>query len=191
MTVLRGIFRYLAILLILLGSLGHPSLLLAQNGTEDIVRQVKAAYLFKFGNYVLWPAQTFAHDGSPVVIGVVAEDALAAELERVAVGRTISKRPVSIRRLQPGEAVSGVHILFIGRNATQPAANWLMPLQGEPVLGVTENEQGLPPGGIINFVLDNNRVRFDVSLAAAELNRLQLSAALLSVARKVKKDDVE
>ena len=59
------------------------------------------------------------------------------------------------------------------------------------MLGVTENEQGLPPGSAIKFVLDNNRVRFDVSLPAAERNNLQLSAGLLSVARKVNKDDVE
>lgn len=192
MTVPRAaLFRLTAALLLLFGALLHPPQLLAQSSTDDIVRQVKAAYLFKFGNYVLWPPQTFAQDQSPVVIGVVAEDRMADELERIAAGRTISKRPVSIRRLQPGEAISGVHILFIGRAAELPASSWLMPLQTEPVLGVTEIEQGLPPGGVINFVLDNNRVRFDVSLPTAEQKHLQLSAALLSVARKVNKDDVE
>ena len=192
MTVPPRALRLVATLLVMLGLLWLlPRAQAETHSTEDIVRQVKAAYLFKLGNYVLWPPRTFEHDQSPVVIGIVAENRMADELERIAVGRTISKRPVSIRRLQTGEAVSGVHILFIGRAAELPASNWLMPLQGEPVLGVTENEQGLPPGSAINFVLDNNRVRFDVSLPAAERNNLQLSAGLLSVARKVNKDDVE
>jgi hypothetical protein len=192
MTVPRGLLQFLAVSLLLLGSLFHLSPLQAQDhSTEDIVRQVKAAYLFKFGNYVLWPAQTFASDQSPIVIGVVAEDRMADELTRIAAGRTISQRPVSIRRLQYGEPVSGVHILFIGHETEQSPSNLLKPLRGEPVLGVTEEDRGLMPGGIINFVLDNNRVRFDVSLAAAEQNHLQLSAALRSVARKVEESNVE
>ncbi len=194
MTVPRGLFQLIAVLLLLLGGALHLLPAHAQtqaHDTEDIIRQVKAAYLFKFGNYVLWPAQTFDSAQSPVVIGVVAEDRMADELTRIAAGRTISQRPVSIRRLQYGEPVSGVHILFIGHEAAQPPGNVLAPLRGEPVLGVTEEEQGPSSGGIINFVLDNNRVRFDVSLPAAEQNHLQLSAALLSVARKVKKSDVE
>ena len=192
MTISGKPFRFVVALLTLLSALLQAPMAQAQarDSTPDIVRQVKAAYLFKFGNYVLWPPQTFANDQSPIVIGVVAEDRLADELERIAVGRTISTRPVAIKRLQPGEMVSGVHILFIGQGEASPS-NWLLPLKGQPVLGVTEGESGLVPGGAINFVLDNNRVRFDVSLAAAEQNHLQLSAALLSVARKVKKDDVE
>ena len=148
MTVPRVAFRFIIVLLLLLGGLLHLLPAQAQDhSTEDIIRQVKAAYLFKFGNYVLWPAQTFASDQSPIVI--------------------------------------------IGHETTQPVSSLLAPLRGEPVLGVTEEDRGLMPGGIINFVLDNNRIRFDVSLAAAEQNHLQLSAALLSVARKVEKSDVE
>ena len=192
MTVPRVAFRFIIVLLLLLGGLLHLLPAQAQDhNTEDIIRQVKAAYLFKFGNYVLWPAQTFDSAQSPVVIGVVADDHMADELARIAAGRTISQRPVSVRRLQYGEPVSGVHILFIGHETTQPVSSLLAPLRGEPVLGVTEEDRGLMPGGIINFVLDNNRIRFDVSLAAAEQNHLQLSAALLSVARKVEKSDVE
>lgn len=158
---------------------------------QALVHQVKAAYLFKFGNYVEWPADAFPSGSSPVVIGVVGDDMIAEELARIALSRGMGKRAVSVKRLQLGDSASGIHMLFIGSSADQPISQWLAPLQGQPVLCVTEAPNGPPPGSVINFVLDDNRVRFDVSLPAAERKGLKLGASLLAVAREVKKDYFE
>ncbi|HEX5539676.1 MAG TPA: YfiR family protein [Methylophilaceae bacterium] len=180
----------IAALLVWLGFALQSGYANADDFTADVM-QVKAAYLFKFGSYVQWPPEVFADEHSPLVIGVLADDVLADELVRVAMGRQIDKRPVSVKRMQPGDSVNGVHILFISQQAGPPAAHLLLVAEGQPVLCVTEDAHGLPRGSVINFVLDSNRLRFDVSLLAAERNRLQLSASLLAVARKVQKDDIE
>lgn len=178
-------------MLALPGGLPQAQAQAAEEGRQDIVRQVKAAYLFKFGGYVEWPSAAFADDSSPLVIGVVDADQIADEISRIAATRSIGKRPVRVKRLQRGEAPGGIHMLFVGQSANEPVTNWLAPVWGQPVLCVTEEETGPPSGSAINFVLDNNRVRFDVALPAAQHNKLELSALLLSAARKVEKDDLE
>lgn len=159
-------------------------------GSDDITLQVKAAYLFKFGNYVQWPPPSQAQDAA-IVIGVVGQDKIADELTRLALGRSIGKHAVIVRRMQTGDDANGVHMLFIGKGAAEPVNNWLSPLRGQPILFVTEDDDGLPRGSIINLVLDSNRVRFDVSQPAAQRNHLELSASLLAVARNVQKEAIE
>jgi hypothetical protein len=152
----------------------------------ELERQVKAAYLYKFGAYVSWPESASGRHDAPLVIGVAGADLLADELGRMVAGRSISDRPLTVRRVTRGEAAAGVHILFVGAGAGARAAELIEAAKGRPVLVVGEFEANWPPGCVINFVAVDNRVRFDVALDAAEQNGLKVSAQLLSVARQVK-----
>ncbi|MGN6702913.1 MAG: YfiR family protein [Burkholderiaceae bacterium] len=156
-----------------------------QYRAESLEYDVEAAYLYKFGSYVTWPEGTFATPDSPIVIGIAAADAVADALSRMVVGRNIGGRPLQVRRMGHGDAVSRVHILFVGNGGNGGNDGWLTQARGLPVLCVTREENGQPPGSVVNFVIEGNRVRFDVSLEAAERNHLRLGAPLLSVARKV------
>lgn len=149
-------------------------------------RRVKAAYLFKFGNYVEWPEGTFDRDDSPLRIGVAGDEAIAEELERTAARHTLGKRPVRVVRLRPGDAPGSVHILFVGRQAHGRNARLLTGAGRDPVLTVTESaERPPPPGIVIDLVVVDGRVRFEVFLEDAVRRNLKLGSALLAVARKV------
>jgi hypothetical protein len=150
---------------------------------QELEQQVKAAFLYKFGGYVTWPQGAFAQPDSPIVIGVAGADPLAFELVRMVAGRTIDKRPVAVRRVRRGDSLDGLHILFIG---SEWRGDLLKLVQGRPVLSVTENDPGSTQESAVNFVVENNRVRFDISLEAAQKNGLKLSALLLSAARQVR-----
>jgi hypothetical protein len=157
----------------------------ADESPQDIEQRVKAAFLFKFGGYVEWPERVFPRNDSPLVIGVAGADVLAEELSRIASGRTMNGRPVTVRRIRSGEPVTGVHVLFISRSEAGRLGELLPTTQGQPVLTVTETEKGLAQGSVINFVVADNRVRFEVSLAAANRNGLRIGAPLLAVAQRV------
>ena len=159
--------------------------LAADESPQDIEQRVKAAFLFKFGGYVEWPERVFPRNDSPLVIGVAGADVLAEELSRIASGRTMNGRPVTVRRIRSGEPVTGVHVLFISRSEAGRLGELLPTTQGQPVLTVTETEKGLAQGSVINFVVADNRVRFEVSLAAANRNGLRIGAPLLAVAQRV------
>ena len=64
-------------------------------------------------------------------------------------------------------------------------ADTLSALHGQPVLTVTESPWAVPPESMINFVLVDDKVRFDIAPRVAESNKLKISARLLGVARSL------
>ena len=157
----------------------------AQSDAQTAEYRVKAAFLYKFGGYVEWPQGVFAKPDSPIAIGVIGADALAEELARIVAGRTINGRPVTVRKLRPGEAVASLHVLFVGRSDSSRLADILAAAKGQPLLTVTESEEALELGSMINFVVVEDKVRFDIAPPPSESSNLKISARLLGVARKV------
>ena len=145
---------------------------------------VKAAYLYKFPAYIEWPASAFASPTAPFVFGVVGQEEVAAELERLVAGRQWSGHPMTVKRID-GENARGVHVLFVGRGAGDRIAAIVRAAQLPGVLVVTENDKGFAAGSAINFVLQDDRVVFEVSPDAAERNALRISSRMLAVARRV------
>lgn len=156
---------------------------LAQAGEPVAESSVKAAYLYKFSGYIDWPPQRFADPGSPFVIGVMHEDNVAAALERLVPGRSVAGHPVVVRRLEAGDALAGVQLLFIGGQEPDRAA--IRAGQRAGALIVTESPDGLEAGGAINFVAAGDHVGFEVSLDAAQKSGHHISSRMLSVARRV------
>lgn len=147
--------------------------------------QVKAAFLYKFGSYVEWPAQTFEGPDAAFVIGVMASDDTAAALTQMTANHAIDGRHVIVRKILPGESLTGLQVIFIGHVDTTRMSETLAATKGQPVLTVTESEPRLFNESMINFVVVDDKVRFDVSLPAVEQGNLKISARLLGVARKV------
>jgi hypothetical protein len=144
---------------------------------------VKAAFLYKFAGFVEWPAGTFQRPDQALVIGVTGDDDVAADLEQMLAGRTVEGRPVITRRVPEGAAVTGVHVLYIGRRNGRLKET--MESVPGPVLVVTSQPGALQQGSVLNFFEEGGRVRFSASLASAEARNLKLSSRLLAVAQNV------
>jgi len=140
--------------------------------------EVKAAFLFRFLSFMEWPQASSA----PIVIGFVGAEEIAAELERLVPGRAAQGRPVAVRRLKPGESPAGVHVVMVGRGEAERIA----PLAKQGAFVVGESEIALDRGAAINFLVDDGKVRFEVSLPAAERSRVRISSRMLAVAYNVR-----
>lgn len=174
--------------LVLGGTLGHSAPVHAQTASlEASEEKLEAAYMLKFLNYVEWPASSFATPDAPYRIAVVGDDAVAEEMARVSAGKTVNNRPVAVSRLGANDPMNDIDMLFIGRSDRARATALLARLRAQTVLTVTAIEGGLDMGSIINFRIVDNRVRFEVSLDAADRVGLKLSARLLGVAINVVK----
>ncbi|WP_323144365.1 YfiR family protein [Massilia phyllosphaerae] len=157
------------------------------NGNASALeRRVKAAFLYKFLGYAEFPPGAFFDGSSPVVIGVVGADDLAGELARAVAGRTVNNRPVVVRVLRDTDVQVPLHLLFVG-GADPLRVGRMVRQASAAMLVVTECEDGLRQGSVINFRIIDERVRFDVSLDAAERNGIKLSSRLLTVANRVQK----
>jgi len=151
---------------------------------EAVEYQVKAAFVCKFGNYIDWPAQALGAAGEPFRIGVLGSDAVLEEFRRTAAAASVAGRPVEVRRLARGDAVEGLHAVFITRAMAPQAATVIAAVQGRPVLTITELERA-GQTGMINFVVVDDKVRFDILLPPAMQSGLKISVRLLGVARRV------
>jgi hypothetical protein len=147
--------------------------------------RVKAAFLYKFCDFIEWPPGSLGEPGAPITIGVLGADALADELARVVAGRMVGKRAVQVRKLRRGAPLAGLHVLFAGGQDPSRLGDVFELARGLPLLTVTETRGEQAQGSMINFVLVDDKVRFDVALPPAEAGRLRISSRLLAVARKV------
>jgi hypothetical protein len=149
---------------------------------------VKAAFVCKFAAYVEWPPQAFDQPGNPIVIGVLASVPMADEVAHAARGQTIGGRPLAVRRLGPADSLAGLHVLYVARTHAARLPETLAAARAGPVLTVTESNDG-EATGMINFVVVDNKVRFDVAPHVAEASDLRVSARMLGVARRVVQKD--
>lgn len=157
------------------------------DGGENLADRVKAAFIFKFANYVEWPADTFSAADAPIRIAVMGADPLAAELATMVVGRTVQGRPLAIRRMAAGESIAGVHVIFIGAAQAPGLRRVMEESPTQSTLVVTDFQGALELGSMINFVLVERRLKFEIALDTAEKRRLKLSSRLLAVALGVRR----
>jgi hypothetical protein len=156
----------------------------AQDDAAVLERRVKGALLHRFLAYVEWPESAFARPDAPIVLGILGNETLAAELQAFEAGRTVEKRPVTVRRVRPSDSLRDVHLLFIDRSEAQHLDR--LARGTTPTLVVTEWPGALEQGSIVNFTTVNDQVRFEISLDSARPRGLRLSSRLLSVAREVR-----
>ncbi|MCW5979966.1 MAG: YfiR family protein [Bryobacteraceae bacterium] len=143
---------------------------------------VKAAFLLNFTRFVEWPPEAFPNDESPFGVCVAGNDPFGGVLDAIFEGETANSRPVAIHRIK-GEVPKACHLLFIGASENHPGGL----LAGLPpgVLTIGEEEPFIRAGGVIAFVVEKRRVRFDINQTAARKAALKISSRLLSIARTV------
>lgn len=154
---------------------------MAQGDDAAAVRLVKAAYLFHFCSLVEWPAGTFVAADSPVRVGIVSDDALADDLQKLIRSRPVQGRRIVVDRISRPPQASAVHLLFVGDAQRDRLPEWLSGLVNKPVLTVTESEHALAFGSIVNFMLVQGTLRFEISQEAAAQAGLTISSRLLAV----------
>lgn len=147
---------------------------------------VKAAFLYNFTKFVEWPSGAFGESSAPLIVGVLGQDPFGGALDQILQGKTVNGRPVLIQRLTWGQNLRACHILFICQSERKRLAQILSSLRGMSVLTISEIAQFNQQGGIINFVIDQNKVRFEINMAAAEQGGLKISSRLLSLAKAAK-----
>lgn len=171
---------FIAASLVVVASSGHT----AGTTQEDAEYRIKAAFLYHFCNYVKWPDEVFTDKDSPLTVGVAGPAAVVERLRETVNGRLAHGRPISIHRVRRSDPLQNLHVLYV---ADQDAATFdVDAISTRPILVITESRDGLDVGGIINFIIENDRVRFDIAPETARERHLDISAQLLTVARHVR-----
>ena len=144
-------------------------------GAAPLEWAVKATYLYKFVAFVDWPPGALGAPGEPVALCIVGQDPFGKLIDQAGAGQRIGDHPIEVRRLRQPTRGSGCRVLYVRGGSSQAA---LAAVAGEPVLTVTDGGRG----GVVQFLMQDGKVRFSIDQAAGEANGLTLSSKLLAVA---------
>ena len=157
----------------------------AQN-VQPTKYQIEAAFIFNFARFVDWPTQAFTDASSPMVIGVLGKNRFGTDLAQMISGKTIRGHPLQFQECASLTEAARCHVLFISDSEKSRVAKIISGLGNDSVLTVSETDDFIAAGGMINLRIVNDKMRFDINNSAAKSAGLTISSKLLSLAMTVK-----
>lgn len=150
--------------------------------------QVKAAFLYNFAKFVEWPNESFPDPAAPIQICVLGRDDFGQELQLITHDKVINGRRIEIDHVLALTRARDCQVLFISSSERSRTREILASVQGRTVLTISDEPGFAAAGGVINFILENSRVRFEINLTAANQAHLKISSKLLALAKLVRGD---
>lgn len=177
----NGAKRLLRTLCLLLACL--PATAAAEVMPETEYR-VKTAFLYNFARFVTWPALP----QDEFRLCVLGSTPLAAQMSTL-LNKTVHQRPLMIRHLDSAAGIDACQMLYIGKSWQNRLREVLPALGTQPVLTVSEIDDFAEAGGMIGFLVIDNKVRFEINTDAAEQAGLTISSKLLTLATSIRARD--
>ncbi len=146
---------------------------------------IKVAFLYNFARFTDWPAHAFQDSLTPFRFCVLGDDPFGAAFDSIA-AKAIRGRTVALSRLASVREAALCHVLFVSESEKRRLAEILASVRDLPVLTVADMAAFARSGGIINLKTVQNKIRFEVNLAAARRAGLRLSSKFLSLATIVR-----
>jgi YfiR/HmsC-like len=158
----------------------------AASANAALEYEVKAAFLFRFAQFVEWPTDTFKSASEPFTYCTIGDDPFRGALERTLNGKTIGQRPLRVQHLNGAGKIGECQVLFVGGPGESKHVEEMLASTGNlPILTVGEADRFAENGGAIGFCTEDNKIRFEVNLDAAGKAGLKISAKLLALAKTV------
>jgi hypothetical protein len=156
------------------------------SGAEGVDEyQLKAAFVGKFVKYVTWPVERLRESDAPLVVGVLGQDPFGDKLEAAFRNRKSDERPVLVRRFTGIDGLAEAHVLFVPERETPRLGEVLRAVKDAGLLLIGESDGFAARGGVINFYLEGDKLRFEINTESAKRQRLKVSSDLLKLARIV------
>jgi hypothetical protein len=164
---------------------GHAEGVDSSDSSEYLI---KAGFIYNFAKLVEWPTTAFAQPDSPIVIGILGNDPFGATLDRIVADKKIDGRGFAVKRVKWSKdlrELKDCNILFVSSSEKEHVDSVVDGMKGLPILTIGDAPGFAKRGGIINFTLEDNKVRFEVNVEAAKHADLSISSRLLTLAKIV------
>ncbi|HTQ36170.1 MAG TPA: YfiR family protein [Steroidobacteraceae bacterium] len=146
-------------------------------------QQLKAVFVFNFSHFVAWPPSAFASPTDPFVIGVLGNDAFAAQVEEAVHDERLDTHPLEVRRFARVDDIQDCRILYIDRSQQAALGRVLTLLDHRDTLTVSDLDDAAKRGIIIQLATEDNRIRLLINTESAHSAGLTISSNLLRLAR--------
>ena len=145
--------------------------------------QLKAAFLYNFTKFIDWPGESVR--SLTFQICVLGQNPFGSELTQLTDGKVIEGHPVQVLIVTNYHLARSCQVVFISASENAHMKEILSALRGRSVLTVGDSQGFVDAGGMIELLVEDERMRFEVNLHAANEARLKISAKLLSLAKAV------
>lgn len=179
--------RFLGVVFVLMGLAGMGNLgAVSANAQGPGEYQVKAAFLYNFTKFIEWPAGISRGGGDSLMVCVMGEDPFDHALEQVVKGKNLNGKAFEVRHVSNVQEARSCQVLFVGSSERRKVRSILEGLKGASVLTVGDTPGDAKQGCIIDFLIEDSKVRFEINVGAADLANLKVSSKLLSLAKVVR-----
>ena len=151
--------------------------LLGSNANAQVNYKIHSLFVYKFTQYIEWPSKT-----GDFVIGVVGNSPIIAELEAIAASKKVDTRTIVVKKLSASADLSACQMVFISEGQSSNLSSITAKLQGKPTLIVSETNGGAKKGAGINFVIIDDKMKFELNKGAIEKQGLKVSGDLTKLA---------
>jgi hypothetical protein len=145
---------------------------------------LKASYLTLFTQYTSWPVSSLRDSNTPIFICVLGSNPFGKLLEQSAVVRK-GGALLEVRYIKSHKEVDQCQVIFISKKERNNEAKWIAALKDRAILTVGESEQAITHGCAVAFIIEENRIKFEVNLMVVATSNLKINSAMLSYASKV------
>ena len=166
--------------LLLMGSEINPTL---SKSNEDLEYEVKAAMIYNFTRFIEWPSSTWKREGEPMIVGVIGSSPIESNLTDTMQGKTHSGHEIRVIRIHAIEEIKKCQMVFVAKSEKDRMEAVLSAANDTGALTVSDIEGFVPSGGMIGFIFETKRIRFEISPATANQAGITISSKLLQLAK--------
>lgn len=152
------------------------SSLLAQAANQEA--NLKAVFIYNFTRYIEWDNLNAENN---FIIGIMGSSALDRSIEAIARSNFVKNKRIILRHFSSPEDISYCHILFIPAEYPLPVKS-IAEKTDKKVLVISEKQGAARQGAAINFILVNDKLKFEISQDAIYAAGLRASSQLLKLA---------
>src|SRR5580698_1522548 len=157
----------------------------AQN-SQPTKYQIESAFIYNFARFVEWPPQAFSDASSPMMIGILGKNKFGTDLAQTISGKMVGGHPLQVKECSSLAEATNCQILFISDSEKSRLSKIISGLNGASILTVSETDDFIAAGGMIDLRIVDDKMRFDINNSAAKSASLSISSKLLSLALSVK-----
>ncbi len=154
----------------------------AQDATS-IEYKVKAAYIFKFFKFFEWNNSDSTTPKQPFRVGVFGDSPIYAALENLS--KVSGGERIILKKIKLGDSLEGLHLLFLSKNSKDSFNKVFQESQSLSILTVGEETSFCLKGGAVNFIIVNEKVKFEINRQAAKKAGIKVSSRILKAAKVV------
>lgn len=142
----------------------------------------KALFLYNFIKNVEWPA---SYKQGDIIIGVFGNNPIIKELETITSTQKSGNQSMKVKLISNLDEVTDCHLIYVSPSKGSSVANLMTKVNGNSTLVVSDTRNGIQQGSAINFLVDGDKLKFEISKSHIEQKGLKVSTALLTLGIQV------